>query len=150
MVYFWKINKLKQDIKAHQVSKRDKLLYIVLFFLLYVALFVQAMVQIESLWSHEMLMVQVFISLVGFAYIYYQNETRKDFLFHLASVGWVFLLRSLFFMSLGMLNLYLMTHLFGVAELFSAKNAIIVGMGFELLLYWRIGSHIKSLNSYFK
>jgi hypothetical protein len=92
-------------------------------------------------------LLQVVISVLGLGYIYYKNGGNKHFVFHLTSVGWVFLLRSLFFMSIGMLNLYVMTHLFGLEELFSAKNAIIVAMVFELLLYWRIGSHIGSLKS---
>ncbi len=146
-MYLWKIRNLKQDIKENKVTKKSKLFYLFFFTLLYVALLIQSSIQIDSLWNIEMVILQIVISLLGLGYIYYRNEKVENFVFHLTSVGWVFLLRSLFFMSIGMLNLYVMTHLFGVAELFSAKNAIIVGMGFELLLYWRIGSHIGSLKS---
>ena len=146
-MYLWKIKKLKQDIKENKVSKKDVLLYLLFFIVLYVGLLIQSIIQIDSLWNSEMVLMQVLISLLGLAYIYYKNGGSKKFVAHLTSVGWVFLLRSLFFMSIGMLNLYVMTHLFGLEELFSAKNAIIVAMGFELLLYWRIGSHIGSLKS---
>ena len=146
-MYLWKIKKLKQEIKENKVTKKSKLLYLVFFTLLYIGLLIQSSIQIGSLWNIEMVMLQIIISFLGLGYIYYRNEKVEDFVYHLTSVGWVFLLRSLFFMSIGMLNLYVMTYLFGVAELFSAKNAIIVGMGFELLLYWRIGSHIGSLKS---
>ena len=146
-MYLWKIKNLKQDIKENRVTEKSKQLYLLFFTLLYMILLVQSTIQIGSLWNSKMVIVQIVISLLGLGYIYYKNSGWENFVFHLTSVGWVFLLRSLFFMSIGMLNLYVMTHLFGVAELFSAKNAIIVGMLFELLLYWRIGSHIGSLKS---
>jgi len=146
-MYFWKIEKLKEDIKKNKVTKKDENLYLIFFTLLYVGFFFQAIIQIEALWNTEMVIVQVLITMGGIFYGLRKNAEGKDFLKNFMAVGWVFLLRSLFFMSLGMLNLYLMTQLFGLAELFSAKNAIIVGMGFELLLYWRIGKHLESLKS---
>ena len=146
-MYLWKIKNLKQDIKENNINKKDKLLYLLFFMTLYTALLIQSIIQINDLWNIEMVALQVVISIFGLGYIYHKNGGSKKFVAHLTSVGWVFLLRSLFFMSIGMLNLYVMTHLFGLEELFSAKNAIIVAMVFELLLYWRIGSHIGSLKS---
>ena len=148
-MYLWKIKNLKQDIKANKLTKKDYFLYVSFFIVLYLGLFIQSIIQINSLWNIEMVVLQVLISILGITYAYAQNGGSKgqDFFKHFTSVGWVFLLRSLFFMSIGMLNLYVMTYLFGVEELFSAKNAIIVAMVFELLLYWRIGSHIASLKS---
>jgi hypothetical protein len=146
-MYLWKIKNLKKDIKENKVSKKETSLYLLFFILLYVELLIQSIIQIDSLWNSKMVLLQVVISVLGLGYIYYKNEKKEKFVFHLTSVGWVFLLRSLFFMSIGMLNLYVMTNLFGLEELFSAKNAIIVAMVFELLLYWRIGSHIGSLKS---
>jgi len=144
-MYFWKIKKLKSDIKENRVTQKDEVLYLVFFSLLYVVILLQSLVQIDSLWNSEMVFLQIIISILGVAYAFSKNRGSKDFIKNFSSVGWVFLLRSLFFMSIGMLNLYVMTYLFGVEELFSAKNAIIVGMVFELLLYWRIGSHIENL-----
>lgn len=145
-MYFWKIKKLKDDIVSHKVSKQDELLYLFLFVTLYMALFIQAIVQINSLWNMQMVLLQIFISFAGIAYAFFKNGGLQDFIKHFTSVGWVFLLRSLFFMSIGMLNLYVMTYIFGFEELFSAKNSVLVAMAFELLLYWRIGKHIESLN----
>lgn len=148
-MYFWKIKLLKQDIKGNSVSQIDDYWYFILFTALYSVLFIQAIVQIKSLWNIQMVFLQVLISILGIAYAYHKNGGFKGKMFfkHFTSIGWVFLLRSLFFMSIGMLNLYVMTYLFGLEELFSAKNAIIIAMVFELLLYWRIGSHIESLKS---
>ncbi|CAA6800739.1 MAG: Unknown protein [uncultured Sulfurovum sp.] len=146
-MYLWKIKNLKQEIIEGSVTSKDYVLYLTLFLALYMALFVQAIIQINSLWNMEMVVLQVIISILGIAYAYYNSKRKALFIKDFTSVGWVFLLRSLFFMSIGMLNLYVMTSLFGLDELFSAKNAIIVAMIFEILLYWRIGSHIASLKS---
>ncbi|CAA6808202.1 MAG: Unknown protein [uncultured Sulfurovum sp.] len=146
-MYFWKIKQLKEDIVENSITPNDTSLYLILFLLLYLTLFVQAIIQIHSLWNIQMVIVQVIISVLGIMYAYYNSKRKVFFIKDFSSVGWVFLLRSLFFMSIGMLNLYAMTSLFGLEELFTAKNAIIVAMIFEILLYWRIGSHIASLKS---
>ncbi len=144
-MYLWKIKNLKQDLKKNKLNKKDENLYLVFFTLLYLTLFIQSLIQINILWNIELVLVQVLISVLGIAYLYHKNSDTQTFRQNFTAVGWVFVLRSLFFMTLGMTNLYVMTHLFGIAELFSAKNAIIIGMIFELLLYWRIGSHLASL-----
>jgi len=146
-MYLWKIKNLKEDIEENRVSVGDKVLYLIFFSLLYFTLLIQSLMQINNFWNLKMVMVQVVISVLGIVYAYYKSKRKAFFVHDFSSVGWVFLLRSLFFMSLGMLNLYVMSSLFGVEELFSAKNAIIIAMMFEILLYWRIGSHIASLKS---
>ena len=146
-MYLWKIKNLKQKIVENKISKKENLQYLLLFTLLYMSLLFQSLVQIDRLWNIQMVLLQLSLSLLGIGYAYYRTKRKAFFLQDISSIGFVFLLRSLFFMSLGMLNLYVMTHLFGVEEIFSPKNAIIVGMMFEVLLYWRIGSHIASLKS---
>ena len=146
-MYLWRIKNLKEDLKAKEVSPKDKLFYLLLFIILYFTLFVQGIMQISLFWNKEMIFLQVFISILGLVYAYYKNADATTFVQNFTAIGLVFVLRSLFFMTLGMTNLYVMTHLFGMAELFSPKNAIMVGMVFELLLYWRIGSHLASLKA---
>jgi len=146
-MYLWKIKNLKQEIEEHKISKKENLQYLLLFTLLYVILLIQSIIQINTLWNIQMVVIQLSLSIFGIAYAYYRSQRKEFFLQDLSAIGFVFVLRSLFFMSLGMLNLYVMTHIFGVEKIFSPKNAIIVGMMFEVLLYWRIGSHIASLKS---
>jgi len=148
MMYVWKIEKLKEDLRAGLLTAKEQRLYGIAFTALYVTLFVQALIQINALWGQELTLVQVLISILGLYYVYRRSTaSTKDFWNYLTAVAWVFILRSMFFMMLGMLNLYVMTWLFGYADLFTAKNSLIIGMCFELLLYWRIGKHIESLNS---
>jgi uncharacterized membrane protein YuzA (DUF378 family) len=146
-MYFWKIEKLKEEIRAKLITRNEQWFYFTAFSLLYIALFVQAIIQINALWGQEMAMVQFIISILGLYYVYSRSTaSAKVFLKRFTAVAWVFILRSIFFMMLGMFNLYVMTWLFGYEELFTAKNSLIIGMCFELLLYWRIGKHIESLN----
>ncbi len=146
-MYLWKIGSLKEALREKRVTQEHRAYYLLLFTLLYFTLSIQSLIQINALWNKEMMVVQILISFLGIAYAYHKNANSKTFVQNFTAIGWVFVLRSLFFMTLGMTNLYVMTHLFGMAELFSPKNAIMVGMVFELLLYWRIGSHLASLKA---
>ena len=146
-MYFWKIKLLKEDIRQDKLTQKQSYIYLFSFMVLYVALFVQGIVQIYASWNIEMVVVQSFLAFFGILYIYHKNggEKGKNFIKYSSAIGWVFLLRSLFFMSIGMFNLFVMTYLFDIQELFSVKNSILIGMMFEVLLYWRIGKHIESL-----
>ena len=148
-MYLWRIKLLKEDIEEDKLTRKDYRTYGIAFFLLYGMLFLSAIVQIYIVWNMSMIIVQVLVASGGIYYAYYLNGASKgqNFREKLFSVGWVFLLRSVFFMSIGMLNLFVMTNLFGVEELFNAKSSIIVGLLFEMLLYWRIAKHIESLKS---
>ena len=148
-MYLWKISLLKEEIQKNSVSSRDYKLYEIAFLALYTLLFILAIVQIYTVWNIVMVGVQVLVSGLGIYYSYFLNGGSKgvDFQDKFFSLGWVFLLRSLFFMSIGMLNLYLMTSLFSLEALFSIKNSIIIGLLFEILLYWRIAKHIETLKS---
>jgi hypothetical protein len=148
-MYLWKIKLLKEEIRKESVSRRDYKLYEMAFLSLYTLLFILAIIQIYTVWNILMVGVQVLVSGLGIYYSYFLNGGSKgvNFKNKFFSVGWVFLLRSVFFMSIGMLNLYVMTYSFSLETLFSIKNSIIIGLLFEILLYWRIAKHIETLKS---
>jgi len=149
LIYLWKIDLLKEKIRKNRVSKEEYLLYTVAFLFLYILLFILSIIQIYTVWNIFMVIVQVLVSWVGIYYSYHLNggSNGRNFKEIFFSVGWVFLLRSVFFMSIGMLNLYVMTSLLDIEKFFSLKNSIIIGLLFEILLYWRIAQHIESLKS---
>lgn len=146
-MYFWKIKLLKEDIINERVTTSMHTQYKRAYILLYIFLLLSSLWQFYKVWGVEMVAVQGFISIFGIYYLYYiyQKISRVSFTRDLFSVGFVFLLRSIFFMSIGMLNLYFMTWVLDVEKLFSTQNSMIIGMVFEFLLYWRIGKHLKSL-----
>jgi len=146
-LYLWKINLLKEDITQNRVTQKEYLLYAIAFFSLYNVLFIISIIQIYSVWNTLMVGIQILVSGLGIYYSFHLNGGFKGEQFRekFFSVGWVFLLRSVFFMSIGMLNLYVMTSLFDIEAFFSIKNSIVIGLLFEILLYWRIAKHIENL-----
>jgi len=149
MIYLWKIKELKQDIKENKLTTKDYLIYRVFFISLYLFLFFSAISQIYNSWNSAMILIQVCVSGGGIYYAYSLNGGASGVNFYnkFFSLGWVFLLRSVFFMSIGMLNLYTMSYMFSIETLFSIKNSIIIGLLFEILLYWRIAKHMETLKS---
>ena len=149
MIYLWNVTGLEKDIKEKRLTNNDYAIYSIAFLSLYMVLLFLAIIQIYEAWNSEMVLVQMAVSGLGIYYAYHSNGGSRGVNFRnkFFSVGWIFLLRSLFFMSIGMLNLYVMTYLFSLEALFSIKNSIIIGLLFEMLLYWRIAKHMETLKS---
>jgi len=146
-VYFWKIKALKADIQDDLLTSKDDVLYLVFYSALYAALLILAIVQLYESLGISMALGQIVLFIAGVYYAFYSNggAKGKDFSKRFFSIGWVFLIRASFFMGLGMLNLYVMTHIFGFEYLFTLKNSTIIALVFEVLFYWRIGKHISDL-----
>jgi len=147
-MYFWKIKLLKDDIRNDVVTESDNLKYLLSYSGLTVLLLLLAVVSLYNTWGVGMVVVQILVVIVGTYYSFHTNGARqgKDFAKRFFSVGWIFLVRSLFFMFIGMLNLVFMTYLFSIEEMLTEQNTMIIALLFELLLYWRIGRHIASLS----
>jgi len=146
-MYFWKIKLLKEDIRNNLLTPKDNFLYFVSYTVLYSIFLMVAVVQLYETLGILMAIIQILLFIGGTYYAYYSNGAAKgkDFAKRFFSVGWVFLLRATFFMGLGMLNLYVMTHIFGMEKLFTVSNSAIIGLVFEILFYWRIGKHIADI-----
>ncbi len=147
-MYFWKIKSLKDDIQNDVLTDKDNVLYSVSYVVLTGILLLLAVDSLYSTSGMGMVVVQLLVVIAGTYYAFYLNGGMqgKEFTKRFFSVGWVFLVRSLFFMLLGMLNLVFMTYLFGIEKMLTEQNTMIIALLFELLLYWRIGKHIESLN----
>lgn len=146
-MYFWKIKALKADIQDDLLTSKDDVLYLVFYSALYAALLILAIVQLYESLGISMALGQIVLFIAGVYYAFYSSggAKGKDFSKRFFSIGWVFLIRASFFMGLGMLNLYVMTHIFGFEYLFTLKNSTIIALVFEVLFYWRIGKHISDL-----
>ena len=147
-MYFWKIKKLKEDIRHARVPARDYFYYFLSYTTIYSILLMLAVIQLYETLGIVMAIIQVLLFVGGTYYAFYSNGAGqgKDFMRRFFSIGWVFLLRATFFMGIGMLNLYVMTYLLGVERLFTLQNSAIIALVFEVLFYWRIGRHIADLN----
>jgi len=146
-MYFWKIKQLKVDIKENLLTPKDNFNYLVSYTTLYSIFLIVAVVQLYETLGITMAIIQILLFICGIYYAYYSNggNKGKDFSKRFFSIGWVFLLRATFFMAIGMLNLYVMTHLFGMEKLFTVSNSAMIGLVFEILFYWRIGKHIEEI-----
>ena len=147
-MYFWKIKNLKDDIRHARVSSRDYFYYFCAYTTVYSIFLILAVIQLYKTIGIVMAIVQIFIFMGGTFYAFYSNGARqgRDFMRRFFSIGWVFLLRATFFMSIGMLNLYVISYLFGIERLYSLQNSAIIALIFEILFYWRIGRHIADLS----
>ncbi len=146
-MYFWKIEKLKVDIKNNQLTPKDNFLYLVSYVTVYSIVLMIAVVQLYETLGVWMAIVQILLFIGGTYYAFYSNDGAhgRDFAKRFFSIGWVFLLRATFFMGIGMLNLYVMTYLLGFESLFTVENSAIIALIFEILFYWRIGKHIEDI-----
>jgi len=146
-MYFWKIKSLKERLKNNTIETKEYFFYLVAYSILYGISLILTVIQLYKTWGISMAIIQVLLFAGGIYYAYYSNGGAKGeaFLKRFFSIGWVFLLRATFFMSIGMLNLYVMTHLFGMEKMFTVNNSAIIGLLFEILFYWRIGKHIADL-----
>ena len=146
-MYFFKIKALKDDLKNKKINQKQMLYYRIAFSVLYIFILVSSLVQINIFWNIEIMLVQGIISFFGIYYAYTQSAYKEFSLFFdfLSAIGWVFLVRSIFFMAIGMFNLYIMSHLFGFERFLTAHNSIIISLIFELILYWRIAKHLQNV-----
>jgi len=146
-MYFWKIEKLKDDIKNNLLTPKENFLYLVSYVTVYSIFLMLAVVQLYKTLGIGMAVMQIVLFIAGTYYAYYSNggANGRDFTKRFFSIGWVFLLRATFFMGIGMLNLYVMTRLLGYESLFTVKNSAIIALIFEILFYWRIGKHINDV-----
>jgi hypothetical protein len=146
-MYFWKIKKLKEDIKNNHLTSKDNFLYLISYVTVYSIFLMIAVVQLYETLGLWMAIIQILLFIGGTYYAFYSNNgvQGRDFSKRFFSIGWVFLLRATFFMGIGMLNLYVMTQLFGFESLFTVKNSAVIALVFEVLFYWRIGRHIADV-----
>lgn len=146
-MYFWKIKKLKEDILNDRLSAKENFFYLLAYSTFYMILLLIAVVQLYESVGIWMAVIQVLLFAGGTYYAFYSNggAKGKEFSKRFFSIGWVFLVRATFFMTIGMLNLYVMTHLFGMERFLTVGSSAMIGLLFEMLFYWRIGKHIADV-----
>jgi len=141
-MYFWKIEKFKEAIITGRMKPKDLWLYCIAYILTYSGLLVYTLVGLFSQGYWGIATLQIVLVMAGTYYAYYQNKKAFN-TFYFCGIAWMVLVRTSFFMAMGMLNLYVMSHLFDVVYLVDFRNTAIIACGFELLFYWRIAKHLS-------
>lgn len=153
-MYFWKIEKLKEDIKNNRFNEKDRFLYGTINVVLWaVGMEVMARLPIESpnIWDTINSLGNIIIPLVGTILVYKANggANGKDFLGRYVSIGFVVSIRFLVILvpMLISLILYYIYAFPGQEEI--ASNPVEV-LSFQLwyaFLFWRIHKHVGDVKN---
>jgi len=147
-MYFWKIDRLKEDIKNGELVEKDKFIYALIYIVLCeVALYTMAWIPIEdgNVWDVIDTVVNVLIVLVGTIYAYKANggNTGSDFLGRFFSIGFVVSVRFFVLLIPIMVVLVLYYYVLTEDELIATTAIDVVPfIVWYAALYWRICKHI--------
>lgn len=153
-MYFWKIEKLKEDIKNDELVEKDKFIYALIYIVLCeVVLYTMAWIPIEdgNVWDVIDTVINVLIVLVGTIYAYKANGggAGSDFLGRYFSIGFVVAVRFLVLLipimsALALYYFYVLTEDEVIATTAIDVVPIIV---WHAALYWRVCKHISDVKT---
>ena len=152
-MYFWRIEKLKQEMTERPLSEREALPYLVVFVVLSsaVAYIPQTL---HNIWDGLEAMWSTLLAALGTIYIYRRNGGSKGqhFLQRYFALSWVIAIRMLviliplavlFYGSLGVVQAFQETP---GADLEGTQwYDFLILAAIEAVLYWRIGHHVGDL-----
>ena len=153
-MYFWKIDKLKEDIKAGRLTEKNRFLYALIYIVLgAVGIEFMKLMPIENgnLWDFVSSVSNVLLILIGTICAFKANRATggTDFLGKYFSIGLVITIRFIGYS----IPLYLMLIFYFLyildeeQELATSSSEVIISLIWCALLYWRICTHIKQVNA---
>jgi uncharacterized membrane-anchored protein YitT (DUF2179 family) len=152
-MYFWRIEKLKEDIRANRLTEKDRFIYA----LIYIAVSAAAMevmlyIPLENTngWDFINSLSNVLIATVGTLFAFKANGSGngKDFLGKFLSIGFVVSIRFLVYMIPLMIALSVY-YFFAFEEedvIPSSVADVIPFLIWYVAIYWRLCVHIKQVN----
>ena len=152
-MYFWRIEKLKEDIRANQLSEKDRFIYAFIYVVLG-AIGMEAMMFMPlehgDIWDAIESVSNVVILTVGTIFAFKANGSTKgsDFLGKYFSLGFVIAIRFLVYaipLFIALFVYYLLA--FGKEEEIPTNYVdVIPFLIWYVALYWRLYVHIKQVN----
>jgi hypothetical protein len=146
-MYFWKIDKLKQDLIKKPLSESESFKYLFIFFV-GLAIAISSLYFVEkSILEIYSLIIDMFIMVIGLYYVYKCNKgaNGNNFLQKFFSIGWVVGIRWFVFMILIFLLYYgIIGFFFGVPDKVGLNEMILQNL-LTIIYYWRVGKHIKEV-----
>ena len=156
-MYFWNIEKLKEDIVAERFSEKDRFAYLLIYVVL-AAIVMEALLYIEvensNIWDAVNSIGNIVIAIVGTFFAYEANGARegKDFLGRYLSIGFVMSIRFL-----ALLVPIMIALIFYYMYAFRGESAVlmmvttplesILLLAWLVFLYVRICKHIGDVES---
>ncbi len=152
-MYFWKIEKLKKDIQAKQLTEKDRFIYLFINILLIEFILVNVAdigmlfeYSNSNIWDSVDSILSVLIVALGTLFAFKANggTTGTDFLGKFFSVSFVVNIRFLVIL-LTILAIYFYTPYSFLENETTLLNIIPANIWY-IALYWRIFKHIKDVN----
>ena len=153
-MYFWKIEKLKEDIRTNQLTEKDRFIYTLIYLILgAIAMEVMMLMPLEdgNVWDLINSVTNVLIVTFGTIYAFKANGSNygSDFLGKYFSIGFVVAIRFLVYaIPLFILLFVYYFYAFGEEEEIPTNYIdVIPFLIWYIAMYWRICVHIKQVNS---
>ena len=154
-MYFWKIEKLKEDIKSDRFSEKDRFAYFIVGITLSAIGMETTTGLVEenpNIWDMLSAIGNVIIAVVGTVFAYRANGSAngKDFLGRFLSIGFVVSIRFLVFIiplliALAFLSITVFPE---VDENMSSLIFILPFLSWYALLFWYICRHINDVQNF--
>ncbi len=153
-MYFWKIEKLKDDIASGRLNEKDRFIYALIYVVLgAVVVEVMMLMPIENgnIWDLANSVGNVLIVLLGTVFAFKANgsSSGEDFLGKYFSIGFVMAIRFLIY-AVPLLVMLFVYYFYAFAEEEDIPTNYIDVIPFLLwyaALYWRMYVHIKQVSS---
>lgn len=155
-MYFWKIDKLKDQIKAGKLNEKDRFYYAIahmLFYAFTLETFIWVPINQPNMWVMADSIANILISVVGLIQAFKANGGRQghDFLGKLASIGWVMYIRFYMYI-LPLLLLVLIYSTFGfykeISQLLTSGWLLLLSVIWKSAMWWRICIHMRDVGSH--
>lgn len=140
-MYFWSIEKLKDDLKKQTVTESELFKYLTVTVVAYLLGFL--LPYANDIWYKLSVVLMSVITIFGLYYAYRCNggKNGQNFLEKYISIGWVVSVRWAVFVMLPVMVVYLF-----IFEAIGYKILTIEGFFFDLVYisyFWMLGKHIK-------
>jgi hypothetical protein len=154
VMYFWRIEKLKEDIRANRLSEKDRFIYALIYFVLGAIVMELAMLmplENGNIWDFINSFSNVLIVTFGTVFAFKANGSSKgiDFLGRYFSIGFVLAIRFLVYAIPLLIGLFVY-YFFAYGEEEEIPTNIVDVVPFliwYIAFYWRIYVHFKQVNS---
>lgn len=146
-MYFWKINKLKEELKKGPLAEKSAFKYFFVYALLYSITSIPVREPVENGTYSSIVGLILGLLSVYYAYACNGGAQGKDFVVRYISVGWVTAIRWLVMVFIPFMIVFTGFKI-ASGKLESTLIDIFLFNIVSLTLYWKTGQHLKELASH--
>jgi hypothetical protein len=146
-MYFWKIDKLKADLRERQLTESETFKYLIATQVLYGLAMIPYITY--NIWDVYSAIVTLFVTLVGVYYVYKCNNgtTGSNFLQRYLALSWVVGIRSaILFIIPAAVVFYAVFEIYSDVPDYTTPFDVLFGNALFAVFYVLLGKHIKELS----